>query len=194
MVGPRPATPRRRWPWKPFGVLVTCHRRENWGVGLDGVAKAIIALVPRVQVTVLLPPNPSVTERMTRLLGGQAGVRLVPPLSHAATIEAMRDADLVLSDSGGWQDVARALGVPLLVLRDKTERPEGLASGTTELVGTDPERIIEAVERLRRNRRLLRSMRCPSLPFGDGQAGSRIARYCIMYLEEAESVPESRIA
>lgn len=194
LVGALPARPRRRWPWEPFSLLVTCHRRENWDVGLGGVAEAILALAPRVQATVLLPPNPTVTERMTRLMAGRAGIRLVPPMSHLATIEAMRRADLVLSDSGGMQEEAPALGVPLLVLRDKTERPEGLATGTTELVGTDSDRIIAAVERLRRDRRALQAMRRPALPFGDGLASSRIARHCLIYLEEAETAPESRIA
>ena len=194
VVGPLPAKPRRRWPWRPFSLLVTCHRRENWLAGLDGLAEAILALAPRTRITLLLPPNPTVTERMTGLFGGSASVRLVPPLSHPATIEAMRDADLVLSDSGGMQEEAPALGVPLLVLRDKTERPEGLATGSMELIGTDPDRIVEAVERLRRNPRLLRSMRRPSLPFGDGRASPRIARHCLTFLDEAAASPESRIA
>ncbi|HEY0628227.1 MAG TPA: UDP-N-acetylglucosamine 2-epimerase, partial [Sphingomicrobium sp.] len=196
VAGPLPAQPRRRW-WTggAFRLLVTCHRRENWGAGLDRLAAALRQLCGRrVQADVILPPNPRVTERLTALLAGASGVRLVPPLSHAATIAAMRVADLVLTDSGGMQEEAPALGVPLLVLRDKTERPEGLATGTTELVGTDAERIIAAVERLRRDRRLLRSMTRPAMPFGDGQASSRIARDCLMFLEEAETVQESRIA
>ena len=194
LVGPLPARPHRRWPWKRFNLLVTCHRRENWGAGLDGVAEAILALAPRVQATVVLPPNPTVTQRMTKLFAGRAGIRLVPPLSHPATIEAMRCADIVLSDSGGMQEEAPALGVPLLVLRCKTERPEGLATGTTELVGTGPDRIIATVERLYRDRRALRAMRSPALPFGDGLASSRIALHCLMFLEEAGEARESRIA
>ena len=186
---------RRRWPWHPFTLLVTCHRRENWGAGLDGVAKAILALSSqRVEADVLLPPNPMVTQRMTKLLGGQRRIRLIPPLSHRATIAAMREADLVLSDSGGMQEEAPALGVPLLILRDKTERPEGLASGTMALVGTDPDRIIAAIEQLRRNRAAMAAMRRPCLPFGDGRAAARIARHCLAFLEETAAVRESRIA
>ena len=195
LVGEVPARPRRRWFWQPFTLLVTCHRRENWRGGLDGVAKAIATLCrERIEANVLLPPNPTVTQRMTKLLGGQSGIRLVPPLSHPATVEAMRDADLVLSDSGGMQEEAPALGVPLLILREKTERPEGLASGTMKLVGTDPDRIVAMVEELRRNRAELSAMRRPCLPFGDGQAAPRIARHCLTFLEEAETVRESRIA
>ena len=195
LVGKVPARPRRRWPWQPFTLLVTCHRRENWGAGLDGVAEAVIALCrQRIVANVLLPPNPMVTERMTRLLGKKRGIRLVPPMSHRATVEAMRDADLVLSDSGGMQEEAPSLGVPLLILRDKTERPEGLASGTMMLVGTSADRIIATVDRLRRSRAELAAMRQPCLPFGDGQAAPRIARHCLAFLEEASIARESRLA
>lgn len=195
LVGPLPLKPTRRWWPRPFCLLVTCHRRENWGPGLDGLAKALVKLGDhRIRSDVLLPPNAKVTERMHDLFGGKPGICLVPPLSHRATVEAMRSASLVLSDSGGMQEEAPALGVPLLILRDKTERPEGLATGTMELVGTDPDRIVAAVERLRRNPAELASMRRPALPFGDGQAASRIARHCLMFLEELASEQESRIA
>lgn len=195
LIGGVPAKPKRRWPWRPFTLLVTCHRRENWGAGLDGLAEAIAALsLSRITANVLLPPNPTVTERMTRLLGGRPGVRLVPPLSHRATLEAMREADLLLSDSGGMQEEAPALGVPLLVLRDKTERPEGLALGTMKLVGTDPARIVAAVEELRANRAALAEMKRACLPFGDGRAAPRIARQCLAFLDESATVRESRIA
>jgi UDP-N-acetylglucosamine 2-epimerase (non-hydrolysing) len=143
---------------------------------------------------VLLPPNPKVTERLTTVLGGQQRVRLVAPLSHTAMIEAMRRADLVLSDSGGIQEEAPALGVPLLLLRDKTERPEALATGSMELVGTDPKRIVDAVMRLKRDRAALRAMGRPCLPFGDGQAASRIARYCLMLLADQAEQDECRTA
>ena len=194
LVGPLPVKPRRRWwPGGGFTLLVTCHRRENWGAGLDRLAGAIIELAERkVGSEVLLPPNPKVAERLTRLLGCKAGVRLVPPISHAAMIGAMRRVDLVLSDSGGIQEEAPALGVPLLVLRDKTERPEGLATGSMELVGTDPERIVGAVLRLKRDRAALRAMGRPCLPFGDGQAAPRIARHCVEYLAAQGELERTR--
>lgn len=186
VVGPLPISPRRRLlPRRKFKLLVTCHRRENWTAGLEGLASALLKLVDhKLSADVILPPNPGVTERMHRLLGGRQGISLIPPLSHAATIAAMRAADLVLSDSGGMQEEAPALGVPLLVLRDKTERPEGLVVGAMELVGTDPEKIVEAVGRLRSDRRLLRQMARPCLPFGDGRSAPRIAELCLAYLEE----------
>jgi UDP-N-acetylglucosamine 2-epimerase (non-hydrolysing) len=196
LVGPLPVRqPRRWWPRRQFTLLITCHRRENWGAGLDRLAKASLDLADRkVSSEVVLPPNPKVTEQMTALLGGRARIRLIPPLSHAAMIEAMRRADLVLSDSGGIQEEAPALGVPLLVLRDKTERPEGLATGSMELVGTDPARIVDAVMRLRRDRAALRAMGRPCLPFGDGQAAARIARHCLRFLEGQLALAESRTA
>jgi len=193
LVGPLPCKPPRRWlPRRHYKLLVTCHRRENWSAGLEGLAEALLELVDhRVSADVILPPNPGVTERMHRLLGGKRGISLIPPRSHAATIAAMRAADLVLSDSGGMQEEAPALGVPLLVLRDKTERPEGLVMGAMELVGTDPERIVEAVVRLRRDRRLLREMARPGLPFGDGRTAPRIAELCLAYMEEMAAARES---
>jgi len=196
LVGPLPLKRRRRWwPDRRFTLLVTCHRRENWGAGLDQLAGAVLQLAElKVSSEVVLPPNPKVSERLTTLLGERDRVRLIPPLSHAAVIEAMRRVDLVLSDSGGIQEEAPALGVPLLVLRDKTERPEGLATGSMELVGTEPDRIVSAILRLRRDRAALRAMGRPCLPFGDGHAGSRIARYCLTFLESREAVEESRTA
>ena len=193
LIGPLPCKPRRRWlPRRQFKLLVTCHRRENWKAGLEGLALALQTLAEnKVTADVIVPPNPGVTEQMHALLGGRRGISLIPPLSHAATILAMRAADLVLSDSGGMQEEAPALGVPLLVLREKTERPEGLATGTMELVGTDPEHIVAAVDRLRSDRRLLREMTQPCLPFGDGRSAPRIAELCLAYLEEMETARRS---
>ncbi|MGH6659345.1 MAG: non-hydrolyzing UDP-N-acetylglucosamine 2-epimerase, partial [Sphingomicrobium sp.] len=112
-------------------LLFTCHRRESWGSGLSEIGDAVagVAAEPRVRIDVVLHPNPAVAEPLRRRLEGLPAVSLLAPLSHAALIERMRGCDLVLSDSGGIQEEAPALGVPLLVLRDKTERPEAIASG-----------------------------------------------------------------
>jgi UDP-N-acetylglucosamine 2-epimerase (non-hydrolysing) len=128
---------------------------------------------------------------MHRLLGGKRGISLIPPQSHVATIAAMRAADLVLSDSGGMQEEAPALGVPLLILREKTERPEGLVIGTMQLVGTDAGRIVAAVDRLRQDRPLLREMARPCLPFGDGRSPPLIAEQSLAYLAEMEAARRS---
>ncbi len=190
IVGRLPVKRRRKWlRRRSLRLLVTCHRRENWGRGLDQLALALIELAGNdIASEVVLPPNPTVTERLIGLLGGHRLIRLAPPMSHPAMIEAMRRADVILSDSGGMQEEAPALGVPLLVLRDKTERPEGIASGTMLLVGTDARLIVAIVTRLRRNRAELDAMARPCLPFGDGHAAPRIAAHCIRFLEE-ESQP-----
>ena len=165
-------------------ILVTCHRRENWGVGLTSVALALIEIVrsTRARIDCILHPNPAARKSMHLLLGGEPGIRLVEPYSHRAMIGAMRDADLILSDSGGVQEEAPALGVPLLVLREKTERPEGVASGNMALVGTDTARIVGEVTRLLTDREALAAMARPALPFGDGRAGPRIAAHMLDWL------------
>jgi UDP-N-acetylglucosamine 2-epimerase (non-hydrolysing) len=168
---------RRRAPRCGVKLLVTCHRRENWGSGLSSVATALTTLARRGEVTieVVLHPNPQVSQTMFRLLGDEPRVRLIAPLGHRAMIEAMRRADLILSDSGGVQEEAPALGVPLLVLRAATERPECVAAGNALLVGTGTEEIVDAVHRLLADRAALAAMAIPRLPFGDGQSAARIA-------------------
>ena len=157
-------------------LLVTCHRRENWGRPMRAVAAALNHLARREAVTikVILHTNPVIAGAITKAVCPSEAVELVAPLSHAGMIAAMRSSDVLLSDSGGVQEEAPALGVPLLVLRDKTERPEGIASGNMILAGTTRDRIIALVMRL--SDPVARGeMSKPSLPYGDGQAGPRIA-------------------
>ena len=158
-------------------ILVTCHRRENWGERLAGIAGALrqIAESRAAHVQVLLPPNRHVAERMRVLLGGCSGAALLDPCSHAELIARMLACDLMLSDSGGVQEEAPAIGVPLLVLRDKTERPEAIATGNMRLIGTDPHRIVHEVTRLLDDPIERAAMRVPAFPYGDGSAGRRIA-------------------
>jgi UDP-N-acetylglucosamine 2-epimerase (non-hydrolysing) len=158
-------------------LLVTCHRRENWGAGLGSVALALRQLAQEgtASIEVVLHPNPHVSRTMERLLGGCFAITLVPPCSQRRLVVRMRECDLMLSDSGGVQEEAPALGVPLLVLREKTERPEGLWSGNMRLVGTDSGRIVAAVRELLGDPVALAAMAEPSLPYGDGRAGYRIA-------------------
>ena len=167
-------------------LLVTCHRRENWWGGIGLLAEALKAIAHQsiARVELILHPNPSLARRVRGLLGDCEGVSLLPPCAHPAAIAAMLGASLVLSDSGGMQEEAAALGVPLLILRERSERPEAIACGTVELVGTDPERIIAAV------RRKLRSGRtaAPSTVFGDGRAGKRIAAIIDDWLAAREGI------
>jgi len=172
---PRPR--RRSRPRRPFKLLVTCHRREQWGSGLASLADALITLAGAgdAAIRLVLHPNPEVAGAMWSLLGGEPGIGLIAPLGHAAMIEEMRRADLILSDSGGIQEEAPALGIPLLVLRDKTERPECIASGNARLVGTDSRRVIDAVRGLIGDPAALAAMAIVRLPFGDGRAAPRRA-------------------
>jgi UDP-N-acetylglucosamine 2-epimerase (non-hydrolysing) len=173
---------------QPLCLLVTCHRRENWGAGLTGVAMALLELTRTEQVVIdfVLHPNPRVADAMKLLLGDQPRIRLIPPLEHRAMILAMRDTDLILSDSGGVQEEAPALGTPLLVLREKTERPEGIASGNMRLVGTDQRKIVREVRRILYDPVHRASMSRPALPYGDGRTGERVAAIVTQWLATRE--------
>jgi UDP-N-acetylglucosamine 2-epimerase (non-hydrolysing) len=164
-------------------VLVTCHRRESWGAGLQSIAAALVDLAADAAVELVLHPNPHVSDEMRRLLGGVDGVSLLDPCGHRELLRRIRDADLVLSDSGGIQEEAPALGVPLLVLREKTERPEGIEAGSARLVGTSTETIVSEARRLLNGGRELAAMRQRRFPYGDGEAAPRIAQIIRQWLD-----------
>lgn len=166
-------------------LLVTCHRRESWHEGLESIAAAVADLAhDGAEVGFLLHPNPFVANRMRRLLEATHGISLLPPCNHLELLCLMREADLVLSDSGGIQEEAPALGVPLLILRQKTERPEGIAAGSSRLVGTDRDRIASEARRLLEDPLARAAMSRPVFPFGDGRAGPRIASIIMLWLQE----------
>jgi UDP-N-acetylglucosamine 2-epimerase (non-hydrolysing) len=166
-------------------LLVTCHRRESWDDGLSSIAAALVELAGQgVEIDFILHPNPFVAANMQRLLSGVCGVRPLDPCGHEELLGRMRDADLVLSDSGGIQEEAPVLGVPLLVLRAKTERPEGIAAGNSRLVGTDRDRIIAEVRQLLDDPARRAAMSRPVFPFGDGRAGPRIASIIMSWLQQ----------
>ena len=158
-------------------LLVTCHRRENWNGGLASVAAALRQLADdgTAGSEVLLHPNRHISRTIERLLGGCPGITLLAPCSQRVLASRMRECDLMLSDSGGVQEEAAALGVPLLVLREKTERPEALWSGNMRLVGTNTRQIVDTVRKLLGDPKALAAMAEPCLPYGDGRAGARIA-------------------
>jgi UDP-N-acetylglucosamine 2-epimerase (non-hydrolysing) len=164
-------------------LLVTCHRRENWGAGLSSIAQALLELAAShpLSIDLVLHPNPHVAGAMRRLLDGRAGIRLVEPLSHPRMVAAMQAADILLSDSGGMQEEAPALGIPLLVLREKTERPEGLASGNMMLVGTDKDRIVAGIRRLL-DPAVRAAMSRPAFAYGDGRSAERIGAHIAEFL------------
>ncbi len=175
-------------------LLVTCHRRESWEAGIASVALALSSLArdDRIRIDVVLHPNPRVATAMGGLLGGHRAIRLLPPMAHGAMVAAMRDAHLILSDSGGMQEEAPALGVPLLLLRDKTERPEGVATGNVRLVGTNPAKIIAAVTGLLADQEAMAAMARPTFPYGDGRAAPRIAAAMLGWLAESALIDSPR--
>ena len=169
-------------------LLVTCHRRESWGDGLSEIASALIALAQEegTQIEMILHPNPHVSKRMSQLLCDVPNIALSHPCDHAELIDRMRNADLILSDSGGIQEEAPTLGVPLLVLREKTERPEGLVTGNMRLVGTSAENILRETSSLLSDPILRARMARPAFPYGDGRAAPRIAALIKKWLGQAQ--------
>lgn len=159
-------------------VLVTTHRRENFGGGMEAIAHAVARIAARPDVAVLFPvhPNPNVVSVMDRILGAADNIARIEPLDYPHFIRALGMADIVLSDSGGVQEEAPALGKPVLVMRETTERPEGVAAGTARLVGTDCDRIVAGVAELLDDPAAYAAMARAHNPFGDGHAAPRIAR------------------
>lgn len=157
-------------------LLVTGHRRENFGPGFIAICEALARLAARSDIEILYPVhlNPQVREPVHRLLGGRANVHLIAPLDYLPFVYLMRRCHLVLTDSGGVQEEAPSLGKPVLVMRDVTERPEAVAAGTVELVGTRTERIVGAVEALLDDAGHYARFARQNNPYGDGQACGRI--------------------
>src|SRR3984893_18014501 len=158
-------------------VLVTTHRRESWGGDLEAICSAIREMVQRwANVIVALPvhPNPNVQRPVCQLLGGHPRIKLLPPLSYIPFLALMRRAYLILTDSGGVQEEAPSLGVPVLVLRKTTERPEAAEAGPAPIIGADPTPIVEHVEELLEDERIYRRMTTAINPYGDGLASERI--------------------
>ena len=176
--------PMSRRPSKLPRLLVTAHRRESWGEGLRSIAAALRELASEAMIDFILHPNAHVAATMREALGGSANVHLLDPCGHRELIQHMRAADLILSDSGGIQEEAPALGIPLLVLRDKTERPEGVADGSAILVGTSSVRIVAEARRLSQDATAVDQMCERSFPYGDGKAAPRIAQIIQEWLEK----------
>ena len=159
-------------------ILVTTHRRENFGEGMENIARAIGRIADRDDVAILFPvhPNPNVVSVMDRLLGDRANVARVDPLDYPHFVRALGLCHLALTDSGGVQEEAPALGKPVLVMRETTERPEGVAAGTAKLIGTDAGRIVSEIFTLLDDSSAYSAMARAHNPFGDGHASARIAR------------------
>jgi UDP-N-acetylglucosamine 2-epimerase (non-hydrolysing) len=158
-------------------VLITGHRRENFGEGFEDICRAISSLADRFRDVAFVYPvhlNPNVREPVFRTLGGRANVFLIEPLEYLPFVALMNRATLILTDSGGVQEEAPGLGKPVLVMRDTTERPEAVEAGTVRLVGTDAGEIEREVSTLLTDEAAYHSMSSATNPYGDGLASARI--------------------
>jgi UDP-N-acetylglucosamine 2-epimerase (non-hydrolysing) len=155
-------------------VLVTVHRRENHGARLADVVTALAVLRTDAEIVMPVHPHPAVAGPVMAALAGLGGVHLLPPLDYPAFVWLMMRATLALTDSGGVQEEAPALGLPVLVMRGATERPEGLASGNARMVGTAAATIVAAVRGLLAGDGLV-AMAAPAMPYGAGDASGRMA-------------------
>lgn len=159
-------------------ILLTVHRRENFGPPIESICRAVLEIAgrfPDVHFVFPVHPNPNVRGVVERHLAGHPRVHLTEPLDYGDLVAAMQDAHIVLTDSGGIQEEAPALGKPVLVLRKKTERPEAVDSGVAKLIGTDDDAIVEAVSSLLASEAAYAAMARGISPYGDGKAAERIA-------------------
>lgn len=165
-------------------ILLTAHRRENFGAPMRDAFTAMLELIERNDTVELLypvHPNPNVTRPAYEIMGGHSRIHLVEPLGYAQFVQAMKQAYLIISDSGGVQEEAPALGKPVLVLREETERPEAVAAGVVRLVGTNQALIISEAEKLLADKEYYRSMARGVSPYGDGKAAARIVSIIKMW-------------
>jgi UDP-N-acetylglucosamine 2-epimerase (non-hydrolysing) len=178
--------PTCAWPWLDAArklIVVTAHRRESFGEGIQKICDALARLAERDDVQIVYPVhrNPNVLDPVTERLGGRENVTLLEPLEYVAFVDLMRRAHLLITDSGGIQEEAPSLGKPVLVMRDCTERPEAVEAGTVKLVGTSPEKIVsEAVRLLSDDAEYARMSRIHN-PYGDGRASERIVEAIAAY-------------
>lgn len=158
-------------------IAVTAHRRENFGAGMAQIAQALQRLAARDDVAIIYPlhPNPNVGGVMQPALAGRANIALINPLDYLDFVAMMAASDIVLTDSGGIQEEAPSLGKPVLVMRDTTERPEGVAAGTAKLVGADAAVIVAETSRLLDDPAAYEAMSRAHNPYGDGTASRQIA-------------------
>jgi UDP-N-acetylglucosamine 2-epimerase (non-hydrolysing) len=159
-------------------ILVTCHRRENFGEGVLNIVEALLTILNREDVAIVLPvhPNPNVQDVFAARLSGHPRVILISPQEYTDFVSLLSLAYLVLTDSGGVQEEAPTFGKPVLVMRETTERPEGIEAGTARLVGANYEKIVEETFRLLDDYETYSAMSRSHNPFGDGHASERIVK------------------
>jgi len=166
-------------------VLVTAHRRESFGEGFERICEALARLANRRDVQIVYPvhPNPNVREPVNRVLAGLENVFLIEPQDYVPFVDLMRRAYILLTDSGGIQEEGPSLGKPVLVMRDKTERPEAVQAGTVLLAGTDPSRIVTEASRLLDQPEIYERMARVHNPYGDGRASPRIGNAILSFFK-----------
>jgi UDP-N-acetylglucosamine 2-epimerase (non-hydrolysing) len=184
--------PRPQWPFPGNGrrlILATAHRRENHGRGIEEICRALAWLAERPDVEIVLPVhrNPSVREPVSRRLAHLGNVHLLEPLDYQPFVDLLTRCDVIVTDSGGIQEEAPALGKPVLVLRENTERPEAVSAGVARLVGTDAKRIVREACLLLDDPAHYRQMARPLNLYGDGRAGERIVAALEQYANSAHT-------
>ncbi len=160
-------------------ILLTAHRRENWDRGIREICLAVRDLLqefPDIAVVYPVHPNPVVRDQVVRLLDGQDRAHLIEPAGYVEFVDLMKRCYLILTDSGGIQEEAPSLGKPVLVMREKTERTEGIEAGCSRLVGADSKRILAETSLVLRDLDVYKGMVSSANPYGDGKAASRIRR------------------
>jgi UDP-N-acetylglucosamine 2-epimerase (non-hydrolysing) len=172
--------PATAYPWRDSRrklILVTAHRRESFGAGIESICRGLTLLAERQDVQIVYPVhrNPNVAGPVHSLLGGNPNIALIEPLEYVPFVELMREAYILITDSGGIQEEAPSLGKPVLVTRVKTERPEAVEAGTVKLVGPNGDRMFEHASRLLENAEDYARMSRVHNPYGDGRASERIA-------------------
>lgn len=173
-------------------ILLTTHRRENWGEPQESICRAARRLLDSFEDAILICPmhrNPDVREVLVRHLGDHPRTRLIEPPDYSDFVPLMRRSTIILTDSGGVQEEAPAFGIPVLVLRETTERPEGVTAGVAKLVGTDEEKIFTEASELLSHPKKYSEMAQARSPYGDGRAAMRI-RFAIMNSFGLKSPPE----
>ena len=173
------------WPFTEQLVLVTSHRRENFGEGLRNICDAIKELAnlsKDARFIYPVHPNPNVQVPVREYLGDCRNVHLIPPLSYEYFCFLLNRAHLILTDSGGVQEEAPSIGKPVLVMRDTTERPEAVSAGTVKLVGTSKDEIIKHTRLLLTNQDAYKLMATSGNPYGDGYAANKIASIIVRHL------------
>ncbi len=168
-------------------ILATLHRRENWGKNIEYVASAINSLLdlyPTLKVLLPMHKNQKLRNTIIKNLGNNSRVILTEPLDYIDLVAAIKKSILLITDSGGLQEEAPALGKPVFIIREKTERPEALIAGTAKLVGTKTQTIVKEVSEVLDDEKKYNSMSRAINPFGDGKSSQRIVNICLKFLDE----------